>query len=475
MPRSLLFSSNEVRSRKLIQALHELELDVEHCPEIFSAVERLTSRTFDVVVADLDDGPEARFLLKTSRELKLSKGAFALAVASEATSVVASEIGADLLYAKALNPDQIKYALLTCDGFLACLKIWLTRDSARTVNAQTQLAVTHDAVSQFPVSSCPPLPPPPAEMAAQSAKPSPIPTRKFREDTAALHLTFATLDRDFFRSSSRAKARPHRRKPRSTPATPGRSRFLGTAAVVVAFFSLGYAFSEPAQLHHGFADATMAYKKLLEVGKNWADGLGAIQAIDSAAVAETDILEPLRFQPRRTPAAPVTATVSADSSSIASEALPPQTLPDQDIAYVAALGGRIPQSLQVAQPGAEMVRSVGARLGPSLLGELEPVSLSEELSAQMLLEKVQPSYPEQALKAGLQGPVVLQAWIGRDGTIRELKLIRGSLLLGHAAYNAVKQWRYKPYFRNGEAVEAQTYVTIDFRLPQQSLLSPLPR
>jgi protein TonB len=99
------------------------------------------------------------------------------------------------------------------------------------------------------------------------------------------------------------------------------------------------------------------------------------------------------------------------------------------------------------------------------LGGLEPVSVSEEFSAGLLLDKVQPSYPERALRAGLQGPVVLQAWIAKDGTIRELKLIRGSLLLGEAAYQAVKQWHYKPYLRNGQAVEAQTYVTVDFRLP----------
>jgi protein TonB len=78
---------------------------------------------------------------------------------------------------------------------------------------------------------------------------------------------------------------------------------------------------------------------------------------------------------------------------------------------------------------------------------------------------VLPSYPEQAVKAGLQGPVTLQAWIGRDGTIQDLKLVRGSFLLGQAAYRAVKQWRYQPYLINGRAVEAETFVTVDFRLP----------
>ena len=111
------------------------------------------------------------------------------------------------------------------------------------------------------------------------------------------------------------------------------------------------------------------------------------------------------------------------------------------------------------------MRSVATRIAPSLLAALEPVSLSEDLSRRLLLQKVLPNYPEQAVKARLQGAVVLQAWIGRDGTIQDLKLVRGSLLLGQAAYRAVKQWRYQPYLVNGRAVEAETFVTVDFRLP----------
>jgi protein TonB len=68
----------------------------------------------------------------------------------------------------------------------------------------------------------------------------------------------------------------------------------------------------------------------------------------------------------------------------------------------------------------------------------------------------------------LQGSVTLQAWIAKDGTIRDLKLINGPFLLGEAAFRAVKQWRYHPYMQNGEAVEAQALVTIDFRLPRTS-------
>ena len=117
------------------------------------------------------------------------------------------------------------------------------------------------------------------------------------------------------------------------------------------------------------------------------------------------------------------------------------------------------------QPEVGPVRTASLRRSPSLLSQVEPVSLSEDLSQRLLLQRVTPGYPEQALKAGLQGVVTLQAWIGKDGNIRDLKLVDGSLLLGQAAVKAVKQWRYKPCLRNGVAVEAETYVTVNFRLP----------
>jgi protein TonB len=138
---------------------------------------------------------------------------------------------------------------------------------------------------------------------------------------------------------------------------------------------------------------------------------------------------------------------------------------NQDRLPAAASRVLIPESLTVPQPEAATVRTVSLRRSPSLLSQVEPVSLSEDLSRALLLQKVTPGYPEQALKAGLQGAVILQAWIGKDGNVRDLKLVDGSLLLGQAAVKAVRQWRYKPYLRNGIAVEAETYVTVNFRLP----------
>ncbi len=80
LPVSLLFSSDQETSRQISQALRELELDVEYCPEIFEALQKLTTRTLSVIVADWDEGLEAGFLLKTAREMSSNRGAFAIAI-----------------------------------------------------------------------------------------------------------------------------------------------------------------------------------------------------------------------------------------------------------------------------------------------------------------------------------------------------------------------------------------------------------
>ena len=122
LPLSLLFSSDEQASHVLSQALTELEFVVECCPEIFGAVEKITSRAFDIIVSDWNEGLEAAFLLKTSRELKANHAAFTVAIADPDSAEAAHEAGADLVLSRPIVSDEVKYALLTCDPFLAHMK-----------------------------------------------------------------------------------------------------------------------------------------------------------------------------------------------------------------------------------------------------------------------------------------------------------------------------------------------------------------
>jgi protein TonB len=81
-----------------------------------------------------------------------------------------------------------------------------------------------------------------------------------------------------------------------------------------------------------------------------------------------------------------------------------------------------------------------------------------------LILRVQPLYPPLARQARIQGQVVLRAVISRNGAIENLQVLGGHPMLVQSAINAVKQWRYRPYSLNGEAVEVETQVTVNFVL-----------
>ena len=81
-----------------------------------------------------------------------------------------------------------------------------------------------------------------------------------------------------------------------------------------------------------------------------------------------------------------------------------------------------------------------------------------------LISRVQPIYPPLARSARIQGPVLLRAIISRTGTIENLQAISGHPMLIPAALDAVRQWRYRPYVLNGEPVEVETQVTVNFSL-----------
>ena len=81
-----------------------------------------------------------------------------------------------------------------------------------------------------------------------------------------------------------------------------------------------------------------------------------------------------------------------------------------------------------------------------------------------LKTKVQPEYPEEARKKGIAGTVRLHAIIARDGSVAQLEVISGDQLLVKSALDAVRQWRYRPTLLNGEPVEVDTTIDVNFSL-----------
>jgi len=89
---------------------------------------------------------------------------------------------------------------------------------------------------------------------------------------------------------------------------------------------------------------------------------------------------------------------------------------------------------------------------------------SAQVMEAMLVHRVQPEYPRLAITTHTSGTVVLRATIGTDGQIRNLEVLSGNALLAQAAREAVMQWRYRPTTLNGQPVEVETQVTVNFIL-----------
>jgi len=91
------------------------------------------------------------------------------------------------------------------------------------------------------------------------------------------------------------------------------------------------------------------------------------------------------------------------------------------------------------------------------------VQLSPQ-TAQNVTVSVPPDYPLLARQMKVQGAVILQALISREGTIQELQIVSGPGILATAAREAVKQWRFKPYYQSGQTVETQARITVNFTI-----------
>ena len=93
-----------------------------------------------------------------------------------------------------------------------------------------------------------------------------------------------------------------------------------------------------------------------------------------------------------------------------------------------------------------------------------PLKMGSGVMEASLINRVEPRYPRIAQVARVSGTVVLSAVIAVDGTIQSVHVVSGPALLMGAALDAVRQWRYKPTLLDGEPVEVQTLITVNFVL-----------
>lgn len=133
-------------------------------------------------------------------------------------------------------------------------------------------------------------------------------------------------------------------------------------------------------------------------------------------------------------------------------------------------GGGVIGGVEGGVPGGQVNGVLGSILTSShttqavVVAPPRRIRVSTGISEGMLVHRVEPVYPVIAARARIQGTVQLRALIAKDGSIENLQVITGHPILQQSALEAVKQWRYKPYILNGEPLEVETIVIVNFHM-----------
>jgi len=265
-----------------------------------------------------------------------------------------------------------------------------------------------------------------------------------------------------------------------SPATSrSKTPLIAVAAIVTLAAVLYFGWS---QMHKPTAAATPTAGPLQPPPPDFGAADAANQPPPPAHAAAADPTPPDATQ---TPAEPINRfarqqRVAEDRVTTPIAVVTPHPAPSssQTPIHVKSELQRAPQPGSTDTAEAPSIANLGAPAKPDALNTIAHSSttalpaapsmqrVSQGVSEGLLLKRVQPVYPQQALQMHTQGMVALQATVGKDGSVRNVKVISGPATLARAATDAVRQWKYRPYTLNGEPVEIQTEININFVPPR---------
>ncbi len=172
----------------------------------------------------------------------------------------------------------------------------------------------------------------------------------------------------------------------------------------------------------------------------------------------------------RAPTPPSPSILSATSTRIPAPVHKTQEAPPPTVGPTGAVVGGVPGGVVGGIPGGGLSEALSStRSAPVPVKTFDPppvkrIRVASRVVEANLIHDVAPQYPPEAGRARIEGTVVLLAVIGTDGSVKDVRVENGLPILIQAAIEAVKQWRYKPYLVDGEPVEVDSRITINFTL-----------
>ncbi len=457
--RALLFSKSPETNAAMTAACQSAGIRADVCSDIFTAIEKGKTRAFSCVIVDWGDQPEASFLLKRARESVPNRATVAVAIIDhEPTPAEMRDHRLDFLIYRPISPAEAEEVLAK-----ACEK--MQPSSAADAAEPTEEA--HAGGEGSNAASA-------GGNVTEHGQDQPVNTP---DANAAEGGGDGEVAADDDGSSGYEEPR-------------GRSHAIGFREACAAVLVLAAVF------------CLWRSRGTIEYLSRTPEGRGRVLRESVAALfymnqtgalpvgsAGSDAQQDAYFS--RGPANPSSNTQAPALGVVATESTLPETraplpkaadfplpVPDlehHDVPPVRVERAAIPESMRNSPPieqpvvvtvnPAQMMPVSAPAPQPVPQQVSEPVPVSEEAARTLLVHTVDPVYPPEAVAQKLHGAVVLQAVIGRDGSVEDLKIVRGYFALGRAAIDAVKQWRFQPYNINGHAASTQTVITINFSYP----------
>jgi len=465
---ALLFSKNPETVQSLTSILAEAGVRTEVCADIFSAIDKATKEPFPCVIADWVEQPESGFLIKRARESVPNRNTVPIAIVdSEFAAKNASESQVEFAFFRPIAPDEARAVLAKARQKM------IIPLGASNVNLRAALAAS-------PASEAPPNPEDPDLLATADH----VPESSKHHYEAPIEPEERVVDEEGTVEGAAAEEEFVGVEAASGGRRFGRTvqKVFAIALLVIAGFCSWRgrgAFLYLARTPEGCVNVLKrSLAALFYVGATGAEPVGS---------AGTEAQQDAYFSRRTSNPTAQPATVQVVNGEISIPDVPRRLRPAFDFPLPAPqfvpavvpppahIYAKVPDSLKNSAPiGTPIVVTVNpasqilpvSTPAPAAYSAIsEPADLTEKNARSLLVHTVEAGYPQQGMAEKLHGVVVLQVVIGRDGSVQDVKILRGYMVLGRAAAAAVKQWRFKPYTFNGVPVSFRTQITMNFSYP----------
>jgi len=512
MPHALLLSPDDQAVTAITGVLEEMSVTCERPLDGPSAAKKLNSQSFDLVLVDCENLPAAKLIFDVCRRPGTGVNPVPIAIVDGRAGLpTAFRLGAELILTKPVAKDQARTTIRTAVNRVkrdepVRVTHPLEEPAQETaappipeVRAHAAVAATSAGTQTTEVAPIPVLPNPVIEVGEPPAAQATSVTEEIARPTVQPKLIPA-LARDL--TPPQSFAPPPKPEPPAPPPAPKPSEDPVLADLEADIPTPALTALQEAQPKKGsgslllllflmlagggFYAAWMYQPGFREMVQPWVNrAIGALHVPGQKSVpappqhttspappAETKIA-PAITNPAPTAGGENTAPASTPESSAGTKAPTPEASasPTQSTPSAAESSDKSAVQQDTSEGSASSGNADSAKkkvvaavpTDVELPGEKSAVILSSQGAEKRLIHHVSPAYPAEARRERIEGTVVLKALVSDDGKVVGVRVVEGNPTLASAAITAVKQWRYRPFLRNGKAISFQTIVLVDFQ------------